>query len=465
MTLEQLRIDRRSSGRRRPRAWLGRGLLLLVLAVPAYLFWTPLAGLVDRVRLPEVEVARATAPASAADAVRGKAANGYVVAARRAALSADTPGRIVEMRVTEGSVVKRGDIVARLYSDEQEAAVKIAEAEVLVAEGQLPRAEAELQVTKAELARLQRQQHSAAASLESANALLSLRTTQLERARQLFEEGVITQSELDDAVSAHDVAVAEHTAAGALLRAAEAAGLSGESRVKVAELDVGTARAQLEVAQATLERARATLDKTIVRAPFDGVVVLKDAEVGEVVSPNSQGGSNARGSVVTMVDFASLEVQANVPETSLEAVRVGAPTSIYLDAYRDARYDGRVSRIWPTADRQKGTVEVRIVFDKPDERLRPEMGVRVVFLPEGTEPAAPAAPVTGVLVPQEAVVREGGRDRVFVVERDRVSMREVELGERLADRVAITSGLEEGESVVVHPPSSLSHGGRVRIRE
>src|SRR6185436_18598851 len=119
------------------------------------------------------------------------------------------------------------------------------------------------------------------------------------------------------------------------------------------------------------------LDKTDVRAPFDGIVVLKDAEVGEVVSPNVQGGSNARGAVCTMVDFDSLEVQANVPESALSSVLLQAPADVYLDAFPDDRYEGVVDRIWPTADRQKATVEVRVRLVKKDDRLRPEMGVRI----------------------------------------------------------------------------------------
>src|SRR5690606_1372654 len=129
---------------------------------------------------------------------------------------------------------------------------------------------------------------------------------------------------------------------------------------------IAVARAQVDVAKAIEEHAAATLDKTFVRAPFDGIVVLKDAEVGEVVSPNSQGGSNARGSVCTMVDFDSLEVQADVPETSLASVRIGAPVAIYLDAFPGRTYPGKVSRIWPTADRQKASIQVRIVFAARD---------------------------------------------------------------------------------------------------
>jgi RND family efflux transporter MFP subunit len=236
-------------------------------------------------------------------------------------------------------------------------------------------------------------------------------------------------------------------------------------RETVAGTNVTISKAQEEGAKAGLARAEATLDKTIVRAPFDGVVVLKDAEVGEVVSPNSQGGSNARGSVVTMVDFASLEVQADVPETSLNAVRKGGRARIFLDAFPEDSYEGTVDRIWPTADRQTGTVEVRVVFDEPDGKLRPEMGVRVVFLSED-QPAEPeAAAPAGPLVPETATVRDGTRTGVFVLERDVARFREVRIGARRGGRIAVDSGLTPGERIIDRPPPTLNDGDRVRIRE
>ena len=174
--------------------------------------------------------------------------------------------------------------------------------------------------------------------------------------------------------------------------------------------------ARVAVNEANRDLARATLDKTEVRAPFDGVVVLKDAEVGEVVSPNSQGG-NSRGSVVTMVDFASLEVQVDMPETSLHAVAVGGAANIYLDAFPEIAYRGRVERIWPTANRQKATVEVRASFLEPDEKLRPEMGVRVVFTPPEAPPVDPAQDEGElVLIPSSCVVRIDARPGVFELE-------------------------------------------------
>ena len=225
------------------------------------------------------------------------------------------------------------------------------------------------------------------------------------------------------------------------------------------------AQARLPVLAANREAAQATLDKTEVRAPFDGVVVLKDAEVGEVVSPNSVGG-NARGSVATMVDFATLEVQVELPETNLSAAVVGDAATIYLDAYADRPYTGRVSRIWPTANRQKATVEVRVRFDAPDERLRPEMGARIVF---GAAAQAQAAQTSSdgeaaVLVPLSAVVPIDGKPHVFLIERDVARVRAIQLGAEKNGRAVVRSGLQGGERLVDQPPPQLADGDRIRVK-
>jgi RND family efflux transporter MFP subunit len=169
-----------------------------------------------------------------------------------------------------------------------------------------------------------------------------------------------------------------------------------------------------------------------------------------------------------MVDFASLEVQADVPETSLKSVHQGGAVRVFLDAFPQRPYPGRVERIWPTANRQKATVEVRVKFLERDERLRPEMGVRVVFLEGDAEPtpegeAEEAEPA--ILVPEEAVVRADGKDAVFVLERDVVHQRGVTLGGRRGGQLEVSAGLTVGEQIVADPPPSLEDGARVRVQE
>jgi len=471
--LQRLKIDRASkpttaTRSRRSSPWFWRLAILALVAALLWLFRLPLQTRLDNLRLPRVSTYRVVASHPAAvGAVRGTAANGYIVAARRAALSADTPGRIVEMNVTEGSVVREGDVVARLYADEVRADLERAAAALVSAEGGVRRAEVSLESDRADLDRLQRNTEAARADLAEARASLHLAQLDLERSKRLVAERFSSQSELDRAQADVDGAAAQVGAREARLAAAEAAHSSAEYRLRVAEADLEVARSGVVVARADRDRAQATLDKTEVRAPFDGIVVLKDAEVGEVVSPNSQGGSNARGSVCTLVDFDSLEVQADVPETTLAAVEAGAPARIFLDAYPDRVYAGRVDRIWPTANRQKATVEVRVAFEETDEWLRPEMGVRVVFGAEGDAPAAPESAETPrlLLIPESALVIDGGTPGVFLLERDVVYFHPVQPGETKTGRVSIESGLEAGQLLVRDPPPSLRDGDRVQIQE
>ncbi len=468
--LSVLKIDRadpavRSGPGAARSPWAARGVLLAVLAGTAWLFQRPVSDFIDRMRLAEVEVTRAVLRSPAASAVSGAAANGYVVARTRAALSADTPGRLVEINVSEGSLVSAGDVVARLYFEEYEAALERAKADLELAEAGLPRALAEEGAADADLSRRRAEAAVAQAALNEAGADLDLARANHERSRQLFDKGHVTRARLDERTSELSGADARLEAAQASLASALATARQGESRVLVTTAAITETHARIALARATRDQARATLEKTFVRAPFDGIVVQKEAEVGEVVSPNSQGGSLARGSVVTMVDLASLEVQANVPETSLAAVRLGAPAHIYLDAWPREPYGGHIDRIWPTADRQKATVEVRIAFDALDERLRPEMGVRVVFLEGEPEAGERAASVPVVMVDARALVRVEGRAGVFIVDRGTALFRAISASAERLGRVVVEEGLEGGETVVLAPPAALSDGDRIRVKK
>ena len=468
MDLKDLKIDRRpTKARRRSSPWLPRAVALAVILGAGWFTWPLLQRLYDRLNLPEVDVLVVTesAPAAAA-AVRGTAANGYVVAARRAALSSDVPGRIVELNVQEGSVVKKGDIVARLFADDFRAAFQQAEAAAIAAAAEVERARANTSVAEAQVGESERALERAAALRDEGEEQLAFAEAELVRIRALTETGIEGVRARQLAERDRDMARARLASLRAGVETARAAVQTAVRRAAVAAADVSSREAQRAAAEAAREQARATLDKTDVRAPFDGVVVLKDAEVGEVVSPNAQGGSNARGAVCTMVDFDSLEVQANVPENTLKSVAVGAPADVFLDAFPDDRYAGTVDRIWPTADRQKATVEVRIKFAQRDERLRPEMGVRVVFrsaeADEPTDDPADAAP--RILVPQEVLVRVDGVRGAFVVERDVVRFTPVTTSTGRGGRVAVDEGLAADQRVVLAPPPTLRDGDRIRLR-
>ena len=467
MDLQKLSIDRGAAVRRRRRSpWIGRLIALGVLAVAAWLFRAPLLALLDRWRLPEVEVAVVvrSSPMALATA-SGTAANGYLVARRRAALSADTPGRIVQMNVEEGTVVKQGDVVARLYAEEDEAVLRRAEAELLAAGTAVASAGARVGAAQRRLEEARGLAASSAALLDEMQAGLDLARLEEERSANLFESGNDTRERLDRAAAERRQSEARVVAAQAAVANNELAAQSAEADVTVAEAERAQAEAGLSALSAARDLAQATLDKTFVRAPFDGIIVLKDAEVGEVVSPNAQG-AQSRGSVATMVDPTSLEVQVELPETTLSSARIGERAEIFLDAFPDQRFGGTVLRIWPTANRQKATVEVRVGLDEIDPRMRPEMGARVVF--SSKELQAAEQPADGgqeaLLVPEEAVVSIGGEDGVFVVERDVVRFQALTLGGTTGRRVEATSGIKEGERVVLDPPARLADGDRVRIK-
>jgi len=467
--LSQLKIERDAPGssRKRKHGWpIGWIVFLLLVGGAVAIFWKPLKQAVDGLRLPEVSVVKAVkSNPLAASAVSGTAANGYIVAAKRAALSADTPGRVVEMNVVEGSVVKKGQVVARLYSDEVRAGVQRTEADLKSAAATVDRTRAQLEAATADLQRLQAEVARAEALVIEPQLLRDWYALELTRWKKLATDNIHDKRTEEETASQLARAEASVVSAQSAVSQAHAVFAQGEAQVKVLAASVKEAESRIPIVEAERAQALAALDKLEVRAPFDGVVVLKDAEVGEVVSPNSQGG-NSRGSVATMVDWASLEVQVELQETSLAAAKIGEAASIYLDAYPDRRYPGHVQRIWPTANRTKATVEVRVGFDTPDEFLRPEMGARVVF---SSEPA-PAADGSvsaepTILIPTTAVVPINGVTHVFVLERDVARAHEVKLGAERSGRVQVIAGLVGGETLVNSPPTSLGDGDRIRIKE
>jgi RND family efflux transporter MFP subunit len=366
------------------------------------------------------------------------------------------------MNVSEGQAVPKGFVVARLYSDEVQALFARAEADLVLAGRSVESARAGRAAAAGAIEEARTRVRAAAADLEDLEAGLRWAALEFERAKTLLAEGIGARERVEQAEAQRDQLVARRAGLEAARDGATQALRSRELELATAGARVGEAEALVAVKAAERDQARATLDKMAVRAPFDGVVVLKDAEVGEVVSPNAVG-AQSRGSVATMVDPSTYEVQVELPETNLAAAVVGAPASIYIDAFPERPYPGHVLRIWPTANRQKATVEVRVGFDRPDERLREEMGARIVFIP----PDAEAAPETEsgaavILIPRSAVVPIEGQPCVFVLERDVARVRALELGEERTGRVIVRAGLVSGERIVDDPPPGLGDGDRVR---
>lgn len=228
---------------------------------------------------------------------------------------------------------------------------------------------------------------------------------------------------------------------------------NARTKAHVADAQVATAAAQLQAAQVSVEN-------TNVRAPFDGTVLRKDAEVGEMVVPASAGGGLTATAIVTMADLATLEVEVDVNEAYIAQVHNGDEARITLDAYPDTSFQGRVRQVVPTADRQKGTVLVKVAILDRDPRILPEMGAKVEFV-HGAN-AAVALP-RRITVPKDAIDGSGAGARVWVIESERVHPRAVTLGPERGDQVDVTAGLTGDERLVEKPPATLKDGQRVRV--
>jgi RND family efflux transporter MFP subunit len=239
-------------------------------------------------------------------------------------------------------------------------------------------------------------------------------------------------------------------------------GVVARTALEDAQTRVGATRAGLEAARANARLAAATLENTNVRAPFDGTVLRKDAEVGEIVAPSSAGGGLTRTAIATMADLATLEVEVDVNEAYIARVTNGQAARITLDAYPDTSFAGAVRQVVPTADRQKATVLVKVGISDRDPRILPEMGARVDFVPAGAESSA-AVP-RRVFVPVAAIDRTGAKPRVWTVEQEKAVPLEIETGADDGARVEVRAGLTGGEQVILAPPPGLVPGKKVRIR-
>jgi RND family efflux transporter MFP subunit len=366
---------------------------------------------------PVVQVAVATlvdgAQGGASSGAASVTANGYVVARTRASVSAKVPGRLAYLGVSEGSFVRQGEVIARMDNADFAAQVTQAEANLSSAQAQLIEAQADRDQLNREVKRLR--------DIRAQNAAL------------------VAPQELD---------------------AAESRALQGEARAN-------SAAARVQAADAGLRFARATFDNTLIRAPFTGTVLRKDAEVGEVVAP-SVGGGLTRGAVVTMADLSTLEVEVDVNEAYIARIRAGQAARIILDAYPDTSFRGQVRQVVPTADRQRATVQVKVAINDRDPRILPEMGSRVDFL-EPEAPRAAAAPgaaaVRRIRVPAAAVRDAGGRAQVWLVRDGRLEPRAVEAGPTSGGFREIRSGLAGGELLLTGGVETPQAGMRVTVAQ
>ncbi|HEY0139575.1 MAG TPA: efflux RND transporter periplasmic adaptor subunit [Thermoanaerobaculia bacterium] len=401
--LEGLRIHRTSEPARRASVpgWLIALIAVAVLAGAAWFF--------TRQRAPEVTVAQAKA-VSTAGGSGGSVLNatGYVTARRRATVSAKVTGKVTEVHVEEGMRVKAGQELARLD-------------EAYAAKG---------------LALTQAQANAARSALEETRVRIRQAQLDLDRAKQLTQSQIASRADLDRAQAELDAL-----------------------RARLASLSDAYSVAQQQV---TLQRQ--SVDDTIIRAPFDGVVVSKDAQPGEMISPVSAGGGFTRTGICTIVDMESLEIEVDVNEAYINRVQPNMRVEAVLDAYPDWRIPAHVITTVPTADRQKATVRVRIAFDQKDPRILPDMGVKVSFIAPESPGQAQAASSTMVEVPKSAIRRDGESDILFVVTEKKVERRAVKVLSTQGDVVRLASGVADGEAVVIEGPE-LVDGDSVKIKE
>jgi len=332
-------------------------------------------------------------------------ASGYIVAQRKAAVASKVTGRLVALMVEEGSKIKEGDVIARMENIDVSAVRDQAAANLNMAR----------------------------ATLEQARAERDNARKEYERYKRLVARDYVSRSDYE----------------------------AVETRYRRAVEGVKASEAVVHAGEAALQNAEASLDYTLIRAPFDAVVLTKNADIGDIVTPIGAA-ANAKAAVVSIADMSSLQVEVDVSETSITTIRVGQPCDIQLDALPDARFRGEVHAIVPTVDRSKATVLVKVRFLDKDRRMLPDMSAKVSFLPRRL---APEEMKPRLAAARSALIDRNGRTFAYLLEGNRVRETPVRVGATFGDMVEVLSGLKAGDRVVVTPPKGLKDGSRIKVAE
>ncbi len=334
-------------------------------------------------------------------------ASGYIVPQRKASIASKGTGRLVYLGVEEGDKVKKGQVIARLESDDVNAHLNQAMAQLDIAKAQLNQEEVNFDQLKKEF----------------------------KRSETLFQSKVITESEFD-------IVKAQY--------------LASEARLN-------SARATIKAYDAAVAAARIDIENTVIRAPFDGTVLTKDADVGEIVAPFASS-INSRGAVVTMADMTSLQLEADVSESYIERIKIEQPCEIILDAYQEKRYRGVVWKIVPTADRAKATILTKIKFLEIDERVLPEMSAKVSFLTESI-PDNLLSVKPKLTIPMSAIKMDGNKRIVYKVNNNIAEETEITTGEIIANKIEVTFGLKTGDVIINNPPENIKDKEKLVIEK
>jgi RND family efflux transporter MFP subunit len=400
--LKELRIDQRQredtgGGARWP--WIA-GVAALVLVLLGGGAWWMFGG-----QRFDVQAATAIAPTASGGDTAVLQATGYVTARRQATVSAQITGTLLEVPIEEGEHVDKDQVLARLDDTAQKAA----------------------------LAQAQAQQQAAQATLAQFSAQLAQARRDLKRQQDMIGRHLTSQQALEIA----------------------------QTQVATVGAQFEAQRKQIALTVATVKSAQVQLDYCTVRAPFAGVIIAKNAQVGEIVSPFSAGGGFTRTGVGTLVDMDSLEIDVDVNEAYINRVQPKQPAQAVLDAYPGWTIPAHVIAVIPTADRSKATVKVRIGLDQKDGRVLPDMGARVSFLEEAKQSAAP---LKGVLVPASSIVQRDGKAVVFVIDGAHARLHAVSAGQRYSD-LRLVEGLAAGTRVIKQPPEQMQDGAKVIVAD
>lgn len=399
--LTRLKIDKAAIGTRRPRH---RKPLFWVVIGLLLVIMGILA--IKGAFTPRVEVEVATVsqvyPSQAFTLLN---ASGYVVAQRKAAVASKATGQLVWLGVEEGSRVRQGEVLARLENRDAVATRDQAAANL----------------------------GSARAALEQAKAELHDATLAYNRQKELVSQGIVAEADYDAAFA----------------------------RYKRAKAGVRGAESSITSSAAALHGTDVAIDYTLIRAPFDAVVLTKNADVGDIVTPLGAA-ANAKAAVVTIADMGSLQVEADVSESNLEKIKVGQPCEVTLDALPEVRFRGILHTVVPTADRSKATVMVKVKFLDMDKRILPEMSAKVAFL-ERPVKSDEQRPV--IALNPQAISTRNGKKFVFLVKGDRAVETQVDVGAQIGDMVRIVRGVKAGDKVVVKPLDKLKDGSRIKTAE
>jgi RND family efflux transporter MFP subunit len=399
--LEKLAIEKTAKTRapkKRSRAFSAAVAAFAVIAVLALLSWLYLSKGV------EVKAA-AVSDVYPAQLLSRLNASGYVVAQRKADVAPKITAQLVELLVQEGSMVRKGQVIARLESADAQALLEQNRANLNLAEARLNQAKADLE-----------------------NA-----SVEFDRRKTLVKTGAIARSEYDAA----------------------------ETRYLGAKANVQALDAAVKAAVAAVRSAEVSLEYTEIRAPFDAVVLTKNADVGDILTPLGAA-ANAKAAVVTIADLSSLQVEADVSESNISQVRVGGPCDIVLDALPGTRFPGEVSTIVPTVDRSKASVLVKVRFLRKDPRVMPEMSAKVGFL---SRPPTPDEQKPRLMVSRAAVRHENDSSFVYVIRGDHARKTGIRTGREIGDMVEVLAGLKAGELVVAGEVKGLRDGAKVTLAQ